>query len=838
MQLKNKFNKNTWHIIRNFVLLGMGIALFFVGAIVAWVGFVGVPDFSNVDARQVINSTKIYDRTGEIVLYDFHKNTKRTEIPFSEMGDNIKKATVAIEDDQFYSHNGVRLTSIARAVLVNLLHGGAKKQGGSTITQQVVKNTLLTQDKSIARKIKEVVLALKIEKTMTKDQILALYLNESPYGGTVYGIKEASRMFFGKNPADVTIAESAYLAAIPKGPTLYSPYGKNRALLEGRKNAVLDKMLATNVITKEEYDKAKAEVVTFKPQESTGIKAPHFVFYVQNYLQEKYGDGVLEAGGLNVITTLDYDLQQKAEEVVKKTAPQLEKDWGATNQALVAIDPKNGQIISMVGSRDYFDKQIDGAFNIATARRQPGSSFKPFVYAAAFAKGYTPDTTLFDVRTEFSTRCNAYSVPNPGSTKTDCYNPDNFDGKFKGPISMRDALQESRNVPAVKTLYLVGVDEAMRTARALGVNLTGDKNQYGLSLVLGGGEVSLLDMTSAYGVLANNGVKEKITPILSVKDKEGKELESFQPEETPVMDTNVTAMISNVLSDNDARIPTFGANSALYIAGRQVAAKTGTTNNNKDAWLVGYTPSIAVGVWAGNNDNKPMKKGGAAVAGPTWNEFMRYALSKTAPENFPTAQIPYPEKPVLHGAWLGGESFYVDKISGKLATDLTPEETKQERVITDVHDILYWVNRNDPTGPAPFDPSNDGLFSHWETSVQDWWSKNRNSFPVVSAGSKPTSYDDVHTEATKPKLTIMSPVNGTTVGASDSVTVSVSTVGVYPLKKIDVYINNILIGSSNGTSYTFTPSAISSVGSENTLRVVGVDTVYNRGETSTQFNVN
>lgn len=422
-------------------LLAASLFILFSGVMVALLASLKIPDFHSFEDRKVVNSTQIYDRTGKILLYDIHQDIKRTDIPFEQMSLNIKNATVAIEDSEFYTHGGIKITSIIRAALSNLL--GGRTQGGSTITQQLVKNTLLTPDRSYIRKIKELVLAIKIDNSMPKDKILEAYLNEVPYGGNVYGIEAASKTYFGKDAQDLTLAEAAYLASIPQSPTTLSPYGKNKAKLEARKNLVLSRMLELKFITKSEYDQAKNEVVTFIPQATMGIRAPHFVFYIKDYLEQKYGTDMVDNQGLKVTTTIDADLQSKAEQIVKDGALQNEKDWNGSNAAAVVIDPKTGQILTLVGSRNYFDKLIDGNFNVATASRQPGSSFKPFIYATAFNKGFTPDTVLFDLPTEFQTTCDALGKALPGHDQKDCYMPSDYDEKYRGPMSLRDALAQS-----------------------------------------------------------------------------------------------------------------------------------------------------------------------------------------------------------------------------------------------------------------------------------------------------------------------------------------------------------------------------------------------------------
>ncbi len=827
---------------RNLLLLCGGLFISMTGILVILLSTLRIPDFHAFEDRKVVNSTQIYDRTGKILLYDIHQDVKRTEIPFEQMSSNIKNATVAIEDAEFYTHGGIKVTSTIRALFSNIFHIGIGG-GGSTITQQLVKNTLLTTNRSYIRKIKEWVLAIKIDNSMPKDKILEAYLNEIPYGGNVYGIETASKTYFNKDAIDLTLAEAAYLASIPQSPTKLSPYGKNRPTLDARKNLVLSRMLELKFITKEEYDKAKSEVVIFAPQAIMGIKAPHFVFWIKDYLEQKYGTDVVENGGLKVTTTLDADLQDKAEQIVKDGALQNEKDWNGSNAGLVAIDPKTGQILTMVGSRDYFDKTIDGNFNIATATRQPGSSFKPFIYATAFNKGFTPDTVLFDLPTEFQSTCDAYGKALPGHNQQDCYKPDNYDGKFRGPISLRDALAQSINIIAVKLFYLAGLSDSLKTAENMGISTLKDINQYGLTLVIGGGEVSLLDMTSAYGVFANDGIKNPYTGILKVEDTHGKVLEEFQPKTQEILPKNTALTISDILSDEKAREPTFGVHSVLYIPNKDVAVKTGTTNNNKDAWTIGYSPSIVVGVWAGNNDNKPMKKGGAAVAGPIWNKFITEALKTIPVESFEKPDLetdPTKVKPVLRGFWQGNENFFIDKISGLLATSNTPKETLQEKVITNVHSILYWVDRSDISGPSPLGGGdNNSQFNHWEIPVQNWWAQNKGRYPITTWSEKPAATDNVHTASSKPIVSIIEPNNITTYSADQKINLKISSSGFYPLQKIDIFINGVYLETIKSPfNFSFIPKELETLQSDNELKIISYDTVFNRSETILIFKVN
>ncbi len=825
-------------IVRNLIIGALSAVLLFGGILIIWLATLQVPDLKSFEQRSIAKSTQIYDRTGKILLYDFHGDIKRTEIPSSEMSMYVKNATVAIEDAQFYTNSGFRPLSFIRAALVNLTTGKFT-QGGSTITQQVVKNAVLTQQKTIIRKLKEIVLALKVDRRLSKDEILQIYLNEAPYGGTIYGVEEASQTYLGKKASELTLAESAYLAAIPQSPTRYSPFGTHLDQLETRKNLVLSRMHELGFITDAEYASAKAEVVTWQPQSAGGIKAPHFVFFVKDYLEEKYGEEILDSG-LKVVTTLDYTMQQDAEEITKRRALANVVN-NATNQAMVGIDPRNGQILMMVGSRDFFDKEIPGQFNIVTAKRQPGSSFKPFVYALAFNKGMTPDTVLFDVPTQFNPSCGPYE----GTINArGCYGPQNYDGIFRGPLTIRSALGQSINVPAVKTLYLVGVQNAIKLANDMGITTLKNASDYGLTLVLGGGEVRLLDMTSAYGVFATGGIRHEPTPILSVTDSKGNILEQANPEDTgtEILPKQTALQISDILSDNIARQPEFSPHSALVVDGHDVAVKTGTTNNFKDAWIIGYTPSLVVGAWAGNNDNTPMvKKISVLLVAPTWNEFMTKILKNVPNEPFekPTRDPSYDSlKPVLRGVWQAGDGYTIDTVSGLLATENTPEQTRKEILSPNVHDILFWVNKNDILGPSPANPYNDPQFKNWETTVQGWWASHAGEYTFAQPGLKPTEYDNVHVPANKPRITILAPQGGITVSKTAPLTVSISSQGIYQLAKFDIFFNNSYVGSqTNGTStFTFVPDASGNVKPINELRVVGYDTVFNTGEATIQIN--
>lgn len=702
-------------ISHHVVIFIIALGIFASGAVVLWAATLRIPDLDTFDERIIRQSTKIYDRTEKILLFDVHEDVQRTVVGFDQISRNAKNATVAIEDAEFYEHKGIKPRAILRAIFVNL--GSLEfEQGGSTITQQVVKNSLLTSEKLISRKLKEWVLSIKLEQQLSKEEILTHYLNEAPYGGNLYGIEEASEAFFAKPASDLSLAESAYLAALPQAPTYYSPYGENRDVLDKRKNLVLERMLEQGFISKEEYAEARDESVVFQPKPEQRLKAAHFVMYVRQYLEERYGEKAIEEDGLRVITTLNYDLQQSAEKIVKRNALENAVDFNAHNAGMVAVDPKTGQILTMVGSRDYFgepspegctpglDCMFEPEVNVTAfgLGRQPGSSFKPFVYATALKKGYTPDTVVFDLRTQFSTACDPTDITN----STDpCYSPQNYDNVFRGPMTFRNALAQSVNIPAVKVLYLAGLDASLQTARDMGISTLTDKSRYGLTLVLGGGEVVPLEMASAYGVFANDGVRNPPVAILRVEDSQGNVLEEFNDSPRRVLDTQIARQISDILSDNVARSPAFGQTSYLYFPNNDVAVKTGTTNDYRDAWIVGYTPTISVATWAGNNNNASMEKRVAGfIVAPMWNEFMQVALAELPHESFPEPrrERTVDLKPVLRGIWNPATGDFDDGI----------------------HSILYWVDRSDPRGDTPSRPERDSQFSYWEYPVSIWAGNN------------------------------------------------------------------------------------------------------------------
>ncbi|MBI4713649.1 transglycosylase domain-containing protein, partial [Candidatus Uhrbacteria bacterium] len=601
-----KFSRGRKQLVKNLILfaiaLGFAGSLFLVGVM----AFVSrqLPNPNSLTERSISQTTKIYDRTGEHLLYEIfgseNRTLKKVQEGFCKNTDDIDtdkngiplfalQATIAAEDRSFCKHSGFDIKGIVRAFLENLR---GNRVGGSTLTQQLVKNAILSNEKTVTRKIKELMLSIELERRYSKDEILQIYFNEIPYGSTYYGIEAASQNLFKKSVNQLTLAEAATLAALPKAPTTYL---NNPDRLLARRDYILNEMKDLGFITEEQLVSAKKEITPVKIQ-LVNIEAPHFVLYVKEQLEQKFGQQVAEAGGLKVITSLNFDYQKIAEEELEKHVNEKGPGLKFSNAALVAIDPKNGQILSMVGSKDFFDETIDGQVNVATRLRQPGSSFKPIVYSKAFELGYTPNTILWDVLTDFP-------------TVTGTYTPHNYDLKEHGPVRLRDALQLSLNIPAVKMLYMVGVENALDFATSLGYTSFGDHSAFGLSLVLGGGEVKLLEHVNAYAAFANEGKQFEPISILKIEDSNGETLEEWkQKEGKKVMDENIARTITNVLSDNNARSPVFGLNSPLQLGDRLVAAKTGTTNNNRDAWLLGYTPSLVVGVWAGNNNNTEMTK--------------------------------------------------------------------------------------------------------------------------------------------------------------------------------------------------------------------------------------
>ncbi len=731
-----------------------------------------VPPAVLLEDREVAESTKIYDRTGTVLLYEIHGEERRTVIPFAEIPDIVKQATIALEDANFYSHSALDWKSLVRALLANLRRGKIV-QGGSTITQQLAKKAFLTDDRTPTRKLRELVLAIRLERRFSKDEILSYYLNQIPYGSDLYGIESASQAFFGKPARDLTLPEAATLAALPQAPSYYSPWGSNQRALIARRDRAITEMERMGSITEAERDAAIAAEPKFTKQ-TRGIKAPHFVMAVIGYLNERYGEEFVRRSGLNVTTTLDWKLQEAAERAVAEGAARNEKLYGGSNAALVAEDTDTGQILALVGSRDYFDIEHEGNFDVATqGLRQPGSAMKPLVYVNAFAKGYTPDTVVFDLETEFS------AEDNPKKS----YKPGNYDGRFRGPITLRNALAQSINVPAVKTLYLVGMDTILHAVKNLGITTLTERNRYGLSLVLGGGEVKLIELVGAYATFAEEGVYRKQKMVLEVKNRE-RTLESFSIDEERALDAEYVRMLNDVLSDREARAPIFG--SALDLPGfsdYQIAIKTGTSNDYRDAWSVGYTPSLAVGVWAGNNNNDPMGHGESVrAAAPIWKEFMAAALPSRPPQAFTAPAPVFSDKPVLRGEYV---------VNYQYGSETYPQ----------IHEILFYVDRADPLGPKPTRPEEDSQYDNWEQPVAAWILKN---YPNPEMVNRPLPEGSVIAGYGAPApgnnvvVSFVTPSNGAMV-RPPAIPIEVAVSAGAGVARIELYVNQVLADVRVGT---------------------------------------
>lgn len=796
-----------------FLLLGIGM----VGTF-AWFSR-DLPNPDKVIDRSLAQSTKIYARDGTTLLYEVHGDIKRTVINLEDIPDHAKWATIVVEDKHFFTHSGYSLTGIVKAICYEAfggLGGLCPQRGGSTITQQFVKNAILTNEKSYTRKIRELILAYQIERKFSKDQILTMYFNEIPYGSSAYGIEAAAQTYLGKSAKDLTIAEGALLAALPQSPTYYF---NNQDDWMARQQLIITLLEHEGYISEEERDIALAEEITIHSIQSN-IRAPHFVFYVREYLANRYGEKVIEQGGLKVTTTLDITHQDAAEQAVVSGVERNER-YDASNAALVSIDTKTGQVLAMVGSKDYFDESIDGNVNVVLRERQPGSSFKPIVYATAFKEGYTPDTILFDLVTKFKTDLKDYE-------------PKNYDLQEHGPVTMRQALAGSLNIPAVKTLYLVGVEDALDTARDLGYTTFNDPSRYGLALVLGGGEVRLLDHVSAFATFAREGIRHPVTPIMSIEDKDGKVLDEYKDSENRVMDEKVVRLLNNILSDDGARAYVFGSRSKLTLPDRPVAAKTGTTNDYRDAWTLGYTPSLAAGVWVGNNDNSEMRRGaaGAVVAAPIWNEYMRAVLDGTVVETFKSPDFINVSKPILKGEVEGEEIIKVDRITEKripsTCIDTYPKEYITEKTFKNVHSILHYVDKDDPRGPVPENPEADPQYERFEEPVQRW--AQENGFLTTY----PLDEDcDLRNEDQMPGVRILTPTVGQDI-ATQSITVQIKYAGPRAFLRAEYFIDTIKISESTKLLSVLDLSTLTT--GFHTLNVVVYDSVENTNSSSIDFN--
>ncbi len=664
----------------------------FIAAIVVGIGMFlwysrDLPTPGTLVSSKYKDATRIYDRN-HVLLYSVYQNENRTYVGLPTIPKQLQQATIATEDKTFYTNNGFSITGMLRAVR-NIALGGSL-QSGSTITQQLVKNVLLTDQQTIGRKIKEIILSIQVDQKYSKNQILEMYLNNIPYGGTAIGVEAAAELYFGKNVQNLDLAQSAFLAGLPQSPTLYSPFSGTKYYLN-RTQEVLDAMVSNGYITKTDATRSYNEIKRYQFSENNiNIKAPYFVMYVRQLLAQKFGDGMVTSGGLQVTTSLDYTIQQKAENIVKSEIGTL-KSYDVGNGAAIVTNPKTGEILALVGGKDYFgDPTPSGCtpgkncvfepdVDAALSARQPGSSLKPIIYSVAFEHGYTPATMLMDVPTNFK------------ATNSDPdYTPVNYSGKFLGPIQIRFALGNSLNIPAVKTLARVGIQPVMQQAYNMGISnwqpTPENLASVGYSLVLGGRETTLLDETTAYGVFANEGIRQDPVAILKVTDSHGSVLYQNQPTQGPrVLPANVSFLISHILSDNNARTMDFGPNSWLVVPGHTVSVKTGTTDEKRDNWTVGYTPSYVVGVWVGNNDNEVMNQAissGETGASPIWEKIMA-AILKGKPDQ----EISKPNDVT---------ALQIDAFAGGLPYSGQP--TRSE----------YFINGTQPTSQSPVYQSKDG----------------------------------------------------------------------------------------------------------------------------------
>lgn len=809
-------------------ILGWGALTIFVFGflsviiLTAWANK-NLPNPDQLIQRDIAQTTKIYDRTGEHLLYEIYADKNRTLVELDQVPKHLKHGVIATEDDTYYTHYGVRPLSIARAVFNSLVYN-ERIQGTSTLTQQLVKNAVLTRERSYIRKIKEMILSLKLEQQYSKKQILKMYFNEIPYGSTNYGVASAAENYFNKDVSELNLNESAVLAGLPKAP---SSFLNNSKELKQRRNFVLYRMQEEGYISREKMKKTQNKSLPLSA-EYEDIRAPHFVLHVKEKLTKKFGERKVDTGGLKVITSLDWKKQKTAKEVVSSTGSKVLKKAEANNTGLVAINPKNSQVLAMVGSKDFSNEKIDGKFNIITeARRQPGSSFKPIVYTAAFEKGYTPQTILYDVKTDFAA---------PESTE---YIPKNYDLKERGPVTMRKALQGSINIPAVKTLYLAGEDKALNFSKELGYT-TLNKRNLGLSLVLGGGEVIPLEHTNAYATLANGGIRRDPTSILKVTGQNGDILyEQKKKEGTRIIDSKYTKFISDVLSDNQARAFAFGTDSVLQLGDRPVAAKTGTTNDYVDSWTMGYTPNLVTGVWAGNTDNSPMKRGfgGSKVAGPIWQEFMKKALKDEPIQKLPSSPPITADKPVLNGD-NGKIKIDINEETGLIATSSTPEHLIETKTFIPPHSILHYVDKDNPRGSRPEDPSEDPQYEIWEEAIQDWIKRKKEENPDwnLSFEKPPTEKDKGYSSELAPTINIVYPKPSTTIKTRD-INTDIRFSAPRGVDKVIYRIDGKYVGVEEKHPFNLNYSAKTLEEGKHTLTIIAQDDIGNRKIKKLNFNL-
>lgn len=847
---------------------------FIMLSIVLFVGTIGIlsiglPDVNDLEKLQADQSTEIYDKDGEL-LYTIHGEENRAQVSYDKISPYLVNATVAIEDDRFWEHSGFDLMGIGSAALYEIFGIGVKR-GGSTITQQYVKNSFLSSERSYVRKAKELILSVRLERTYEKEKILELYLNRIPYGNNAYGSEKAAQIYFSKAAKDLTLAESAILASLPQAPTKYNPYGNNKyshllkeftpeeiryrnikgetnlntpdyvrglignfvdlgdgqkIYIQGRTDLVLKRMFELGTITEKERKEALNELQVIQFQKHVErIKHPHFVLYVKQLLEEKYGKDVVEKGGLKVYTTLDSKLQDYAEKTAEEIGKKNAENHGTNNAAILTINAKTGQILAMVGSRDYYDEAIDGNVNVVVRPRQPGSSFKPIVYAEAFYNGFAPATPLYDV---------------PLRVGED--RPQNYSGNWLGQISIRRALGQSRNIPAVQAYFLAGQqDPIIDLAVKMGITTLDKAHSYGYPLAIGAGEIPLSEMVTAYATFANGGKKPELTAILKVMNSNGDILEEWKQKEfDEVLDPQIAYCINSILSDKAN-----GVSSRLYVSGHTNAAKTGTsTKENKkeaagktvapaDAWTIGYTPTIVTGVWTGNTDGSGLaySADGVTTAAPIFNAVMSYALKNLPEEAFPkpegikevsvstaSGKLPGANTPksqittdIFPSFGIPTEvetnSFYkvkIDKVSGLLATEYTPQDSIQE-VLYQNYEIPPQLSIFKEDIRKYFASKADAALKDGETSVGGI---DEATGVKIMIGVPPTEYDNIHTADTAknpPTISILSPVSQSIISLGDTknkIVVNVKVEAKNGVSEVQFFVDDKQELTTNISPYT------------------------------------
>ncbi|MFC1790684.1 transglycosylase domain-containing protein [Patescibacteria group bacterium] len=800
-----KSGKNRRHSRKNTLkktrLLSFLAISFFLGLVVLLLGGVALfawyakdlPHPEKIIRREGF-STKIYDRNEEL-LYDIYADQKRVPVKLEAIPLFLRQATIAIEDKHFYKHQGFDPLGMIRAVYKIVVQ--RRLQGGSTLTQQLVKNVLLSQKRVISRKIKEFILAIQIENRYDKDEILQMYLNEAPYGGTAWGVEAASQSYFGQSVSELGLIKCAILAGLPQSPTRYSPFGQDPKSYLGRTKSVLRRMREDGYISREEEKEAldQLDKVQFSTQRQD-FKAPHFVMYVKSILEDRYGQRMVEQGGLRVQTTLDLSLQEKAQEIVAEEISRVES-LQITNGAALVIDPQTGQILAMVGSKNYFDPDYDGKVNVTLSLRQPGSAIKPVTYLTALQSNYTAATMLMDVKTVF-----------PGSGGQPDYVPNNYDGKFRGPVQMRYALGSSLNVPAVKMVALVGVEPMLAVADKLGLKTlaptTKNLRRFGLAVTLGGGEVRLLDLTSAYSAFANGGKKVAPRVILKITDQDGKVLEENRSPSLPqVINEEEAFLISHILADNQARLLTFGENSLLNISSRQVAVKTGTTNDKRDNWTIGWTPQSVVGVWVGNNDNSPMTKVASGVSGssPIWRRIILEILDDLPrkdfliPEGIVSAEVDLVSGFRVHDGYPARLEYFIkgtepqgeDPIHSKLKLCNGQEKLATLVDINRGHfeEKEYFVFREDD--PVSVDGQN-----RWQQGIDAWTQGQEDS-----RFKPPTEYCQGNSDM---EINLIKPADRVNFETRE-VSISAKAISLKEVRQIKVFVDGSLLESFSGKAF-------------------------------------